>query len=566
MFGKSFKIKIIIPAVVVLAALVIALNVFLLVNFSTQRDALIGEKLSANINSLKLYLDNSKANSRAAAVSMALNPDVVRAVRERGTGELLRIFTPTHSLYRINYYTICDSNGTVLARTHEPANFGDSVLGQQNIKDALAGKVSTYFEEGTVVKVSVRTGSPVYDTDGTLIGAVSAGIRFDTDSTINELKELFKSEVTVFFGDTRIVSTITRDGHSIAGTKLDPGIADVVIHNKQEYSGSAYILGTQYRTFYMPLLNARNEAFAAFFVGINDVEITAVTTRAIRNGILLGLGGLAVSILILFIIISSISDPIVRLSGDMERIANGNLNIEIKVKGEDEVGRLAGSFQKVAVTIHKLLEEINVMIGEHEKGNTDYCLNAGEFEGDYKSLALSVLKLTALSMKDQLTGVPNRRSFDNRLGWEWKRAINDKTSIGILIVNLDKFKNYNETFGRRQGDTALRTVVKTINQTLRPSEDFIARRESDEFFILLPATDSDGAVRVAETIRREVEKALIPSTELEGVKVTVSIGVNTQVPVPGKLVDNFISSADSALDKAKETGNSVVFYRDGNVS
>jgi diguanylate cyclase (GGDEF)-like protein len=393
--------------------------------------------------------------------------------------------------------------------------------------------------------------------DGTLIGAVSAGVRFDLDSAIDELKGLLNSEVTIFFGDTRIATTITRDGHRIVDTKLDPRIAEIVIQNKQEYSGDAEILGVQHKTFYMPLLNAKKEVFATFCFGIPVAEITAESNRSIRNGMLIGMGGLAVSIALLFFIISSISEPIIRLSGEMDRIAKGNLDINIDIKSDDEVRLLAGSFQKVTDTIHKLLDDINVMIAEHENGNTDCSLNIAQFQGDYQTLARSILKLSSFGLKDQLTGIPNRRSFDNRLNWEWKKAVSETIPISIFIIDIDNFKKYNDTYGHQQSDVALQTVVKTAKQSVRPA-DFIARLEADEIIVLLPSTDSGAATAVAEKIRKDVEKALVPCAELGGMKVTISIGVNTQIPTPGKTADRFVSLADAALYKAKETGRNKV--------
>ena len=558
MVKKSFKTKIIIPPFTVVSAFVVCLIILLSIGFFSQRDALIDEKLSANTNSLRLYLETSKANSKAAAVSMAFNPDAVKAVSERNTADILQIFNSVLDLYHINYFTVCDGSGVVLARTHEPGSYGDSVLGQQNVRDALDGKVSTYFEEGTAVKVSVRTGSPMYDAEGNLIGVVSAGVRFDMESAVNELKKLFHSEVTIFIGDVRVATTIIRDGQSITGTKLDPVIADIVLNGKQEYSGDADILGERYITFYMPLLNARGEAFAVFFLGIPKVELMEVSNKLMRNGIILGIVGLLITIVLAYFIISSITEPLIRLSGEMEHIANGNLNINIDVKGDDEVGLLAGSFQKVADTIHKLLDDINVMVTEHENGNTDYTLKASDYQGDYQTLALSVLKFASFGMRDQLTGIANRRSFDNRLSWEWKRAISGRTPISILIIGIDSFKKYNDSYGRRQGDVALQTVVKIANFSVRPSVDFIARRDGDEIILLMPYTDSKNAVSTAEKIHRDIEKALIPSAELGGVKVTVSIGVCTQMPTQGSPVNNFVAMADNALSMAKEKGRNKV--------
>ncbi|MCL1859880.1 MAG: diguanylate cyclase [Oscillospiraceae bacterium] len=560
MFKKSFKVKIILPTFAVLVALVVVINIFLAFRFLAMREKLIDEKLVANINTLNLFLDESESNSKAAAVSMALNPEVIEAVRERDTYELLRIFNPMQDLYRINYYIIADAEGTVLARTHEPEHSGDSVASQPNIADALNGKVSSYFETGYIVKVSVCAGAPVYDTDGTLIGVISAGIRFDTPDTVQVLKKLLNSEVTVFFGDTRIATTITREGQNLIGTQLDPGIAEIVIKEKQEFTGEAEIFGEKYKVFYKPLLDAQNEVFATFFSGMPEKELIIESNKSIRDGIILGLGGLVVSAMLLFFIVSTISKPITVLTGDMNHIADGDLHVDINIKGEDEVGHLGKSLNKIANILRKLLDDINIMIAEQEKGNTNYVLNTEEFHGDYEKLASNILELAAISMKDQLTGMPNRRSFDNRLEVEWQRALREQESISILMMDIDKFKNYNDTFGHQQGDVTLQTISKTITQSLKRVTDFAARWGGEEFVVLLPNTEKEGAVIVAENIRKAIENELIPCSDERGRKATISIGTNTLIPKPDDKIPEFITAADAALYRAKETGRNKVCH------
>ena len=560
MFGKSFRVKIILPTIIVLIALIVTINAFLAVRFSTLSNALLNERLISNTNSLKLYLDESIANTRAAASSMAINADVKNAVKNQDRKELLKLFASVPDLYRISYCAICDDTGTVLARTSESDYFGDSIYDQQNVQDALDHRTSTYFESGSMIKVSVRTGAPVYDIDGAIIGVISAAIRFDTDSQAEALKAIFNSEVTVYLGTERIATTIAQDGNNTIDTMLDPQIAHIVIDNKQEYLGNTEILGKKYKTFYKPLLNAHNETFATIFLGIpEEAAITAINT-SIRDGVILGLGGLALSIVLLLFIISTISKPIIVLSNDMNNIANGNLRIDVNVKSKDEVGHLGKSLQKIANILYKLLDDINVMITEHSKGNTDYCLDTGEFHGDFKKLADSVLELSAFGMRDQMTGLPNRRSFDNRLNWEWNRAVRQKTPISILLFDVDKFKNYNDTFGHQQGDVALQTVAKTIKNTLKRSIDFAARWGGEEFIVLLPDTNDAGGVIVADRIRAEIEAVFIPCTDERGNYVTISVGVTTQIPTRGSTVEPAITRADTALYRAKEAGRNRVIY------
>ena len=560
MIKGSFKLKIIVPTVAVLVVLVLALNYILYARLSAVGDSLVNEKLLSVANGLNYYLAESEGKTNVAALTMARNSEVISAVRDKDTEALVRICAPACDLYLIDYFTVTDGAGNVLARTYEPDVYGDSVLNQQNIKDALEGKVATYFESGTLIKVSVRTGAPVYDADGRLIGVVSAGVRFDSASKVEELKKLFESEVTVFYGDTRIATTILINGNSIAGSALDPAVAEVVLDNKQTYSGDVELLGEKFKTYYTPLLNAENEAFAALLVGIPLKDLIAESNHSIRMGIILGLLGLALSTLLLYAMISNLSQPITKLSSDMSNIANGNLGIDVEVKGDDEVGSLGRSLQRVADTLFKLLAEINKTISEHEKGNLDYFLNTEEFLGDYRTLANNITELSAFGMRDQLTGIPNRRAFDNRLEIEWNRGKREKGPISIMMLDADKFKNYNDTFGHQQGDVALKTIAATLKQTLKRPADFYARWGGEEFVVLLPATDAAGAAVVAEQIRAEIEKATIPSADERGAKITVSIGVNAMVPEQDSNPKDFIAAADAALYWAKETGRNRVSF------
>jgi diguanylate cyclase (GGDEF)-like protein len=564
MLKRSFQNKIIWPIVVVVVLLVVILNFYLSVKFLSYSDSLISEKILINVNTLKFHLDDSRDNSKTAAISMAFNPEAVKAVKERDTKKILHVFTSMVDLYRISYFTVCDNNGFVLARTYEPEIFGDSILNQQNVKDALNGKVSSYFESGTHVKISLRTGAPIYDTDGTLIGAISAGVRFDMDSEVDDMKKMLNSEVTIYYGNTRIATTIINDGQRIIGTSLDPYIEKIVIENKQEYLHDVDIFGTQYKTFYLPLINGNDKVFAAFAISTSIEELKEASNILIIDGIIIGAIGLSISVLFLFYIVSSISKPLVNLAIDMDNIADGNLKINTDIDSDDEIGRLSKSLQHVVSIINKLLEDINIMIHEQEKGNTSHSLSTDTLRGDYKILGEHILKLVNFGMYDQLTSMPNRRTFDNRLDLEWNRAIREMSSISILLMDVDKFKNYNDVYGHQQGDLALQTVAQVLMQSTKRAVDFAARWGGEEFAVLLPGTDVHGALKVAEQIRAEIENTVIPCTSAGATKITVSIGVNIQTPAQHDTLDSFISNADKALYKAKETGRNRVVCNEAN--
>ena len=165
-----------------------------------------------------------------------------------------------------------------------------------------------------------------------------------------------------------------------------------------------------------------------------------------------------------------------------------------------------------------------------------------------------------LSMIDQLTGIPNRRSFDERVNAEWKRAIREVTPISIMVIDVDKFKNYNDTYGHQQGDVALQSVANVFSRSLKPSSDFAARWGGEEFTVLLPNTPLDGALEIAENIRLNIEAMEIPHDDGSKSKVTASIGVTTRMPTQDSKVSAFISIADKALYDAKAAGRNRVFH------
>jgi len=163
-----------------------------------------------------------------------------------------------------------------------------------------------------------------------------------------------------------------------------------------------------------------------------------------------------------------------------------------------------------------------------------------------------------IGMMDPLTKISNRRGFEEQLNTEWRRAYRETSAISALIMDIDNFKLYNDTYGHQQGDTALITFAEIASNTLLRSVDFPARWGGEEFIILLPGTGIDGAAEVAEKVRRNVERTAIPTEDGVDTRITVSIGVNSVIPGSETPTEDFISKADQAMYKAKESGKNRV--------
>lgn len=162
-----------------------------------------------------------------------------------------------------------------------------------------------------------------------------------------------------------------------------------------------------------------------------------------------------------------------------------------------------------------------------------------------------------LSVKDELTGINNRRHFQNMLQMEWKRALRFRRSLSLIMVDVDHFKAYNDTFGHLQGDAVLRQIGTLLKRNLR-EVDTVARFGGEEFVLLLPDTDKRGAIAVAEKVRMIVEAQRFLSEERQETRqITLSAGVATY-PEDVEEMDDLIDHADIALYRAKEQGRNRI--------
>lgn len=171
----------------------------------------------------------------------------------------------------------------------------------------------------------------------------------------------------------------------------------------------------------------------------------------------------------------------------------------------------------------------------------------------------SNLMLQRLMNSDGLTGLSNRRHFDEYLELEWRRAMREQQQLSLLMIDVDYFKAYNDTFGHLAGDEALRRVAEAIRGSCSRPSDLPARYGGEEFALVLPNTSPGGARLVAEKLRQSVQGLAIehmaPSA---GAHLTVSVGLATQVPPIGSHCRQLISAADKGLYQAKNGGRNQV--------
>jgi two-component system chemotaxis family response regulator WspR len=175
-----------------------------------------------------------------------------------------------------------------------------------------------------------------------------------------------------------------------------------------------------------------------------------------------------------------------------------------------------------------------------------------------QKLLLSNLELQRLTNSDGLTGLPNRRSFNDHLARAWATSQSQGSPLSLLMIDVDHFKNYNDRFGHLAGDDALKCVAEAIRQAQPDPACLPARFGGEEFAMVLPGVTAAQAGAIAETLRWQVERTALPHTAPEPTSVTVSVGAATMVAPPDASPDLLIAAADARLYEAKCGGRNRV--------
>ena len=243
------------------------------------------------------------------------------------------------------------------------------------------------------------------------------------------------------------------------------------------------------------------------------------------------------------------------------------------------------SFWEIAVTMipSQLLITLYVLTTNSFTGNAStnilfdswsFCLISILVSSLFYSLRISGFKKDIVLMEqndmlkqhseiDSLTGIYNRRKLDEELENEWQRSSRSQKPLSFLLIDLDHFKRFNDTYGHMEGDLCLRKAATIMAETLKRSTDVIFRYGGEEFAAILPFTSLDAACLVGEKLRKNIENARIEHEHSQTGFLTVSIGVSSATGIHGKSADILCLEADKALYAAKKSGrNKVICYDD----
>ncbi|MBN2618961.1 MAG: diguanylate cyclase [Spirochaetales bacterium] len=221
------------------------------------------------------------------------------------------------------------------------------------------------------------------------------------------------------------------------------------------------------------------------------------------------------------------------------------------------------------INSHILLSKIKVFLdlGRQKKSleekTAELDIKIKELETLKHELELKNVTLEQLTMEDGLTALGNRRCLDITLDAEWVRGMRSKQPLSLIMIDIDHFKLFNDTYGHQEGDICLKRVASALKTTLKRQCDIVARYGGEEFIAVLPDTDSEGASQVATRMLHAVDLLeMTHSSSPTAPNVTVSLGVATVIPVKNSLPEFLIKAVDKALYKAKNSGRNRLVIAD----
>jgi hemerythrin len=231
---------------------------------------------------------------------------------------------------------------------------------------------------------------------------------------------------------------------------------------------------------------------------------------------------------------------------DHDQLRQRERGVEIMIKA------LRNTFQVLSRLSLDLIS-VNRSLDERVADRTAALQKANE------ALVVANQKLEVYSQTDGLLRIANRKYFDSRLNDEWNRAIREQYPIGLLMIDVDFFKNYNDHYGHLAGDACLQAIARAASVKMVRAIDLLARFGGEEFVVMLPNTDLEGAHKVALSICEAVSRLQIPhAASSVADHVTVSVGVASILPDRQSTAAEAVAAADRALYAAKQQGRNRV--------
>ncbi len=390
---KKGKIKNSITLITMVTIIVTAVSTFAMVY--SRLESLITKSIEAHastsLETLEHKIDEYLEQSSDSAVKLAKFPSLVKSVEKNNATAVLNALDEFFDITTINTnsITITNDEGTVIARYYSDKK-DDSIADLDYVKRALNGETVTSVAAGTNIKIGARTGTPIKDSNGKIIGVVSMTYPLDDEEFIDKIKEDSENEYTIFLNDERVNTTIIDNGKRAIGTKMSDEVAKKVLDNKEHYVLQTNILGNDYMAAYEPLIDSNGNAIGAIFSGLSMKELveqrTSITIFVIAFLIIIIIAAvIAMGLYITKLVVK----PILKVCDAANEMAAGNLNTKIDYTSNNELGTLADSLRTTISNLKTYIDDISEHTESLAAGDITNMITR-EYVGDFASIKNSI--------------------------------------------------------------------------------------------------------------------------------------------------------------------------------
>ncbi len=354
------------------------------------------------------------------------------------------------------------------------------------------------------------------------------GIVFITDSK-GQMVASSKSSDDIFemvSGESKLVKAI--ESHN-------PLISEA---SKLIESGSYDDVSIEGRDYYIKVNTFKlNNLDWNVYVMLSKDDVLADMNLAVSQTFIVVFLSIFIFIIFAWLLSNWITQPILNLNNAAKRLSDGKFEFVSDERRKDELGQLSQSFNEMAIKLTNVVSTLEKQVAERTR--------------DLNEINES---LSRLSFSDGLTGLPNRRKFDAFYHDAHEENLNQNRHMAIVIMDLDDFKAFNDTFGHLAGDDCLRQVGARLSAVITSKKDLVARFGGEEFSAVLQGYSKQELLNLCELIRCEIESIEILVDPVTTSKITISIGVAYFVPTKDEHMDSWVKKADLALYEAKHMG------------
>lgn len=363
-------------------------------------------------------IDDLKQKAVSASGWFEKSPRIVNSLKKQDRSSGISFGKEACNAFGLDYFVITDAEGKVFLRSHDPERFGDSIAGQKNIQKALSGERAVYIEEGSVVKLSIRAGTPLRDETGRIIGAVSLGFVLGNNDFVDRQKHLFCAEVSIFKDSVRIATTVKdADNKRATETKMaDEEILSTVLKNGKNLNKNNRIFGKEYYTSYIQLKNDEGKGIGMIGVGIETtvrntmiaslVSIQAVLLLLCGIGFIAGLNGLLRGVL---------ETRLGQLNSFLKEISrgDGDLTHRFDSSQSDEVGTAMTYFNDFIEHLSKIVGTVKRVAHEMSSASSEMNKQTNSFSDNAQGQAASAEEISA-TIEEMSAAMENVAQFADR--------------------------------------------------------------------------------------------------------------------------------------------------------